>query len=169
MKYICGMKKLFFILLSFFALIQVIRPTKNQSDDNTFHIKNNYTIQASTHNILNNACYDCHSNKTNYPWYAEIAPTSWLLSNHINEGKKHLNFSEFTNRPLAFQYHKLEECIELIENKEMPLASYTYLGMHKNAKLTENERKELITWATGIKMQMEEKYPKDSFIRKRRK
>lgn len=163
------MKKLFFILLSFFALIQVIRPTKNQSDDNTFHIKNNYTIQASTHNILNNACYDCHSNKTNYPWYAEIAPTSWLLSNHINEGKKHLNFSEFTNRPLAFQYHKLEECIELIENKEMPLASYTYLGMHKNAKLTENERKELITWATGIKMQMEEKYPKDSFIRKRRK
>ena len=64
-------------------------------------------------------------------------------------GKKHLNFDEYTNRSLRFQYHKMEEIAELVKEGEMPLESYTW--MHKDAKLTEAEKNELINWADGIR------------------
>lgn len=94
--------------------------------------------------MLKNACYDCHSNTTKYPWYSNVAPISWWLKDHIDEGRKHLNFSEWVDYPLKKQQHKLEECWEMVENKEMPLKSYLYT--HSEADLTDQERETLEEW-----------------------
>ena len=162
-------KKILIGLLIAFVVIQFIRPVKNESNENTFHISTKYPIPNHINQLLQSACNDCHTNKTTYPWYFNIQPGAWFLSNHVNGGKKHLNFSEFTNLPIAVQYHKLEETIEMVEEKEMPIASYTYMGLHSEAKLSDADRKEIMDWAKQIRAQIKEKYPADSLKMKRRK
>jgi len=103
--------------------------------------------------LISTSCYDCHSNESKYPWYSDIAPSSWLLKNHINEGRKHLNFSTFATYEPKRQVHKLEECIEMIEKEEMPLDSY-YLG-HQDAKFTTEQRQELIKYFKKVKEETE--------------
>jgi hypothetical protein len=105
--------------------------------------------------IISTSCYDCHSNETKYPWYSSIAPSSWFVKNHIVEGRKHLNFSTFAVYEPKRQAHKLEECIEMIEKKEMPLESY-YIG-HQDAKLTDQQRLELVTYFKKVKEDTERK------------
>jgi hypothetical protein len=95
--------------------------------------------------ILNKACMDCHSNNTRYPWYNNIQPVAFWLANHVDEGKEELNFSEFKTYKLKRQDHKLEEVVEMIQEGEMPLSSYTIT--HGDAKLTESEKQLLINWA----------------------
>ena len=90
------------------------------------------------------ACYDCHSNKNVYPWYTYVQPVGWYVKNHIEEGKEHLNFSEFGNYTAEKQAHKLEESYELIEKGEMPLSSYTLI--HKEAVLTTEQQTNLVTY-----------------------
>jgi len=87
------------------------------------------------------------------------------MNNHVLEGKSHLNFDEYSNKTLRFQYHKMEEIAEQVKEGEMPLESFTW--MHEDAKLTEAEKKELINWADNIRATMEAKYPRDSLIRKK--
>ena len=106
-------------------------------------------VPANVAAILKVSCYDCHSNETKYPWYSNISPTSWWVKNHINEGRKHLNFSTFAVYEPQRQLHKLEECIEMVEKKEMPLESY-YLG-HQNAKLSDEQRADLIQYFKKVK------------------
>ena len=94
------------------------------------------------------SCYDCHSNVSEYPWYSNIQPVGWFLKHHIDDGKKHLNFSEFGTYSPKKQAHKLEESYELIEKGEMPLSSYTLI--HKDAVLTEAEQATLIAYFKEI-------------------
>lgn len=162
-------KKLVLGLLIIFIVIQFIKPERNLSDDNTYHISTKYEVPDNVNQILKVACYDCHSNKTEYPWYANIQPGAWILNNHVVDGKKHFNFSEFTNKPIAIQNHKLEELVKEVEDKEMPLESYTYFGLHKNANLSEEQRQTLISWAESIRTTIKATYPADSLILKRRK
>src|SRR5262249_18911584 len=124
-----------------------------------------YPIPDDVNVILKKACNDCHTNNTRYPWYSNIQPVDWWLTNHIKEGKAHLNFDEYTNQNLRRQYHKLEETIDEVKEGGMPLNSY--LWIHKDAKLTDDEKTKLIDWATGIMNTMKEKYPIDSLIRKK--
>ena len=91
---------------------------------------------------LQNSCYDCHSNKTDYPWYAKVAPVSWWINHHIEEGKEHLNFSEWGNYEVKRANHKLEETFEEVEEGEMPLNSYTLI----HGDLSEEEKENLVTW-----------------------
>lgn len=100
-------------------------------------------------NTLKIACYDCHSNQPTYPWYTNIAPVSWWVKNHINEGSHHLNFSEWGTYSEKRKNHKLEECIEMVEEGEMPLSSYTI--MHKEAKLTDAQRLQLVEFFKALK------------------
>jgi hypothetical protein len=95
--------------------------------------------------ILKNACYDCHSYKTEYPWYTNVSPVSWWVKYHINDARKHLNFSEWGNYELKRKKHKLKELIEEIEGGEMPLNSYAWV--HDEAKLSAKQREALIVWA----------------------
>lgn len=94
--------------------------------------------------LLKNACYDCHSYKTEYPWYSNVAPVSWALADHIEEGRKHLNFSEWRKYSQKARNHKLHECEEEVEEGEMPLDSYTWT--HGDAKLTKAQKEKLADW-----------------------
>ena len=99
--------------------------------------------------ILERACYDCHSNHTRYPWYAEIQPLGWWLADHVKEGKAHLNFSTFGTYPAKRQTRKLEELIEEVEGGNMPLGSYKLT--HTDARLTPAEIKALTDWAASVR------------------
>jgi hypothetical protein len=127
-----------------------------------------YPMSPEVETIFKDACYNCHSNKTSYPWYAEVQPVTWWLANHVREGKEHLNFDEFTSRRIAYQNHKLEEIGEMVEKKEMPLPSYTWLGLHPEAKLSEAQRELIIQWARTQMDTLAQHYPADSLVMKRR-
>ena len=162
-------KKILIGLLVVFVAIQFIRPEKNVSNDETYGIATKYDVPAEINEILTISCNDCHSNLTRYPWYANVQPVAWWLDDHVTDGKKHLNFSEFTKMPIAFQNHKLEETVEMVEELEMPLPSYTYLGLHSEAKLTDDQRKIIIDWANAQLDTLKANYPADSLIMPRRR
>lgn len=162
------LKKIITGLFVLLIVIQFIRPEQNLSDDQTHNIALKYPVSNEVEQILVVACNDCHSNKTVYPWYSNVQPMAWWLANHVNEGKRELNFSTFTSLPIAVQKHKLDETIEMVEDKQMPLASYTYLGLHKAANLTEDQRQILIKWAQEQINTLKATYPADSLKMKRR-
>ncbi len=161
-------KKILIALLFVFVAIQFFRPAKNLSGDDTYGIHTKYNVSENVNHLLEVACNDCHSNKTVYPWYANIQPVAWWLNKHVVDGKKHLNFSTFTRLPIAVQNHKFEEIIEMVEKKEMPLASYTYLGLHKEADLTDEQRKLITDWSKAQMDTLKAHYHPDSLILKRK-
>lgn len=93
-------------------------------------------------------CYDCHSNQTQYPWYSSVAPINLWLEEHVADGKKHFNVSQWPEYSVKRKDHKLEELIEEVEEAEMPLPSYTWV--HGN--LSDNERQALIDWAQMVRL-----------------
>ena len=160
-------KSILYALLAILVLAQLIRPERNQSGNETYGIRTKYPVPEQVDAILKVACNDCHSNYTRYPWYANIQPVSGWLAHHVEEGKEHLNFSEFTNLKVAIQNHKLEETIEMIKEGEMPLGSYTWT--HRDAVLDENQKQLLINWAQSIMHTLKANYPADSLVMKRRR
>lgn len=133
-----------FIIIQFFPIDKTNPPLTPGMD--FLKIKNTPEKIART---IRTSCYDCHSNETTYPWYANISPASWWVKNHIDEGRKSLNFSTFAVYEPQRQLHKLDECIEMVEKKEMPLESY-YIG-HQNAKLSDEQRADLIQYFKKVK------------------
>jgi hypothetical protein len=138
-----------FVALAALVVIQFIHPAKNSNAAvGDAHLEKLYAIPEPVQGILHKACYDCHSNITRYPWYSRLQPIDWWLADHIEEGKEHLNFSEFgTYRPYK-RAHKLEEVAEEIEHDEMPLSPYKI--MHGDAKLSPEEKTTLMTWAQTL-------------------
>jgi hypothetical protein len=163
------MKKLILGIVAILIAIQFIHPAKNESNDNTYDISTKYSIPAPVQETLKNACNDCHSNQSTYPWYANIQPVGFWLNHHIEEGKEHLNFSTFTKLPIAVQNHKLEEVIETVEEGEMPMPSYTYFGLHPKANLNTADKDALIAWAKAQMDTLKANYPADSLKLKPRK
>lgn len=160
-------KKILWFLLIVFVVIQFIRPKKNKSTEITAnHIYSMYPATQEVKAIMDKACNDCHSNNTNYPWYSNIQPVYWWLNNHVQNGKRHMNFSEFGAYRIARQNHKLEECIDEVKSGSMPLDSYTWT--HSDAKLTNEEKAQLTTWWSGIMDSLKAKYPADSLVMPRR-
>lgn len=98
--------------------------------------------------ILKNSCYDCHSNQVKYPWYSYVAPVSWLVINDVEEGRKELNFSEWSEYPKRRMLRKMEDVGEQMEKKEMPLPIYTFI--HRSASLSENDRTLIKDWAKNL-------------------
>lgn len=133
--------------------VQFVPLKKNQ--DATISDKDitrNYTVPDDVHNILQKACYDCHSNSTIYPWYSKIQPVGWWLNDHVKDGKKHLNFSDFGSYTAKKKAKKLTEVAGTIVEKEMPLGSYTLI--HKNAVLTDAEKDKVTGWARTLAQQI---------------
>lgn len=162
-------KKILLALLAILVIIQFFRPEKNKSNDLTYAITTKYEVPKEVDKILRVSCNDCHSNNTTYPWYANVQPVAWWLNDHVEVGKGHLNFSEFTNRPIAIQNHKWEEVVEMVEKKEMPLEDYTYLGLHSEANLSDEQREVLISWAKSQMSYLKDNYPADSLVMPKRK
>ncbi len=161
-------RKIIIALLALLMLCQFFQIDKTAPAVQASDIANHYQVPEDVQRILKKACYDCHSNETIYPWYSSVQPLGWWLKHHIDEGKEHLNFSEFAGRRIAVQNHKFEEIIETVKEGEMPLKSYTWLGMHPEAKLSLEERTRITSWA---QMQMDliaQQYPADSLVLKRR-
>lgn len=159
-------KKIMLVLLVALVAIQFIHPKKNRAEGpQPNYIGNAFAIPEDAKAILAKACNDCHSNNTRYPWYAKVQPVHWWLNKHVVEGKKKINFDEYSNKSLRYQYHKMEEVIEMVKDKEMPLNSYTWT--HKDAKLSDNERSMITGWAQSVMDTMKARYPLDSLIRKK--
>lgn len=152
MKKIIALLAITFIILQFFQ-IDKTNPPVNESVD-FLKIKN--TPQPiATH--IRNACYDCHSNETQYPWYSNIQPVAWFLKEHFEEGRRALNFSTFATYTPEQQIDKMKEASELIREGKMPLNSY--LIMHSEAKLTTQQKEELISYFNSIATNTQMNYP----------
>jgi hypothetical protein len=146
-------------LLVILVLIQFIPTEKNRGDIvGRKHISALVPVPENINQILVTSCNDCHSNATVYPWYSRIQPVGFWLDHHVQEGKDELNFSEFATYKKKRQLHKLDEIVEMVEEHEMPLSSYTLI--HSDAKLTETQQAELINWAKQTKALL-----KDSVLR----
>ncbi|HLX91777.1 MAG TPA: heme-binding domain-containing protein [Puia sp.] len=142
-------KKILLGLLAIFVIIQFFRPQKNQSTDLSANdITRHTTVPDSVLAILKKSCYDCHSNNTVYPWYNNIQPVAWWLANHVNEGRRHLNYSEFASYAPTKQYKKMLETVKQLKEDEMPLNSY--LWIHRYAILDSGQKTLLISWADSL-------------------
>ena len=127
-------KKILLAILIVLVGIQFIQPARNQSGQVlTTDMARMYKMPDTVQAILKSACNDCHSNNTNYPWYTYVQPIGWILDNHVRNGKKELNFSEFGSYTLRRQRSKLKSISNQVKDGDMPLYSYTI--MHKNARL----------------------------------
>ena len=131
-------KKTFLWIFAIAVIIQFIRPDfKNPKVDETVALQADHKVMG----VLKNACYDCHSNETKYPWYKNVAPVSWFMSDHINSGRKALDFSNWANIDTDTRLTRLKRAKHLIKVGLMPLDSYTWI--HKDAILDENQKETL--------------------------
>ena len=161
-------KKITLVVAILLVGLQFVPMEKNESGSTNFDLAKGYAVPDHVATILQGACNDCHSNSTTYPWYSKIQPVGFWLNSHTNEGKEHLNFSDFTSLPLRVQNHKFEEIVEMVESKEMPLPSYTYLSLHPEAKLTDTQRQQLVDWAKAQMELLAATHPADSLKMKPR-
>ena len=147
------MKKILVVLLVAFIIIQFFRIDKTnpaptpQMDFLT--IKN---TPESTAKLIKTSCYDCHSNESVYPWYSNIQPVGWFLVNHIKDGRKALNFSNFATYEPLQQAKKLNRAAHEVSDGGMPIESY--LLIHDNAKLSDAQKKEVADYFTKIKTEI---------------
>jgi len=133
------------ILLFIFLVIQLI-PSNRPSDSNV-QLPENTQIQNADNEvmtILKTSCFDCHSNQTQYRWYAHVAPVSWLIARDVSKGREALNFSEWSTYNKRKIVRKLGDIKEQIVKDEMPMRIYTL--MHPDAKLTGSQKKLITDW-----------------------
>lgn len=132
-------------LLVAMVVIQFInRPEKISEPVNENDMIEALQINVGMASMLKSACYDCHSDQPRYPWYASVAPVSWKIGQHIEEGRDELNFSKWGTYSAKRRDHKLEEMIEEVEGRKMPQPNY--IRMHKDAKLSDEQVEMLKSW-----------------------
>jgi len=140
-------------LVVVFVAIQAIRPAKtNPPIDQSKTIENNTQMSPEVAAVLDRACADCHSSKTTWPWYSQIAPISWYLADHVKDGRKELSLSDWGTYETRRKTRKLDEIREQVESGSMPIKSYVLL--HPNAKLSDADRRLLIDWANQERERM---------------
>tara|TARA_R110002073_G_scaffold23229_6_gene79386 strand:+ start:7786 stop:8259 length:474 start_codon:yes stop_codon:yes gene_type:complete len=143
-------KKILLLLLAVFVIAQFFGPEKNEGSTTSLEsFLTDTNPPEDVKLILKESCFDCHSNVTRYPWYNNITPVNYWLAGHIDHAKEELNFSAWNDYTVKKKDHKLDELIELVEEKEMPLPSYTWT--HTEAKLTDTQIKSVITWAKQLR------------------
>ncbi|MFK8045238.1 MAG: heme-binding domain-containing protein [Crocinitomicaceae bacterium] len=138
------LKKFLLLLLIVFAVMQFIQIDVSIPEDaaTKTDFLTKYETPANIAALIKDGCYDCHSYKTEYKWYMHIAPVSWLTKGHVEDGRKHLNFSDWDAYDFRKKVHKLEECFEEIEAYKMPISGY--VTMHPEADFSNEERELLI-------------------------
>ncbi|GAB7257878.1 heme-binding domain-containing protein [Polaribacter sp. OB-PA-B3] len=153
-------KKILVFLLVVFVIAQFFGPEKNDGEMTSVAAFISETNPPEdVKKILETTCYDCHSDKTVYPWYSNITPVNYWLDDHIKDGKKHLNFSKWSSYSLKKKEHKMDELYEEVEKGEMPLDSYTWT--HADANLTQEQINAVVAWGKKVqadyKLQMNSK------------
>ena len=138
-------KNVLLILLGVLLLIQFFRIDKTNPPVNPGQdFLQMAGPPAELGTLIKEACYDCHSNETKYPWYTNVQPVAWWVKDHIDEGREHLNFSEWGTYNARKRAHKMEEAVEETKEGEMPLNSYTWA--HASARLSDEQRRQLASW-----------------------
>lgn len=143
------MKRLLKPLLGVTALLlialQFVPRNHNEAGNQPVNdITSVYRVPVNVSMILKRSCYDCHSDQTYYPWYAQLQPVRLMMDNHVRDGKAELNFNAFGTYTLRKQRSKMRAISESLEEGAMPLSSYTLL--HRNAALSQTEKTELMNW-----------------------
>ena len=129
--------------------IQFVRPDRtNPPIDPARDIVRGASLPADVHAILERSCFDCHSNRTRWPWYSQVAPASWLVVDDVNEGRKHLNFSEWEGYKVGRRVSKLESLMGEVDKGTMPPRNY--LLLHSEAALSSAERDLIVRWAEDL-------------------
>jgi lysozyme family protein len=136
------------ILVCAVVAIQLIRPAKtNPAIDPAQTIESRLQVSPQVAAILDRSCNDCHSNKTRWPWYSNVAPVSWFVIGHVNDARSVMNFSQWGNYEKDKQSRRLRDICEQVQDGEMPLSSYTPL--HPGSKLSANDVKTLCDWTNA--------------------
>ncbi len=139
-------KRILWILLLVIILIQFIDyhlpDTAVSGEKDIASVEN---VPSDVKVLMKNACYDCHSMETVYPWYSHIAPVKWLVKNDISEGRHHVNFSMWGNYTELEKVKKLDDIHDEVEKGEMPPTNYKM--MHAKARLTDSDRQKIVAWA----------------------
>src|SRR6266550_828287 len=142
------MKWLALVLVVVFLGLQFVRPARtNPAVDESQSIEADTQITPQVKDILDRSCRDCHSNRTEWPWYTNVAPVSWWITDHVNEGRQNLNLSEWGKLDKDRQDKKLRQMCDEVTDGVMPLSSY--LPMHPKAKLSEQDKKALCDWTAA--------------------
>lgn len=148
------LKIIIIILVLAFVGIQFIRPDFNNPPVAAGQsLEETTQVPEQIEKILTHSCNDCHTNKTIYPLYAHVAPVSWFLADHIEEGRRVLNFSEWGTYETRRRRRKLDEVCEQAKTREMPLPSY--LWIHWESGLSDEEINALCDWTESEKTRLE--------------
>jgi hypothetical protein len=134
--------KIFLVIVVVIAAIQFI-PVERTNPP----IGEDISVSSEVKGILKRACYDCHSHETIWPWYSQVAPASWLLAWDVAEGREELNFSTWNRYSPKKQDKIIKEIWKEVQEGEMP--PWFYLPLHPKARLSDNDRNLLETWARG--------------------
>jgi hypothetical protein len=136
------------LLAAAFVVIQFFRmPKTNPAIDPTQTIESHLQVSPPAEAILDRSCNDCHSNKTRWPWYSNVAPASWLVISDVNDARSMMNFSQWGSYDKDKQSRRLRDMCEQVQDGEMPLNIYTPL--HPSAKLSAEDKKTLCDWANA--------------------
>jgi len=147
------LKILGYVLVITLIVMQFFRPDKNEGGyESISNFEKDTRVSDEVLSILKKNCFDCHTNQTRYPWYAEVAPISYWLNDHIINGKKHFNMSEWNAYSEKKKSKKMDELIEEVKEGEMPLNFYTWI----HGSITEEEKDILVQWATMSILNYEE-------------
>ena len=144
-------------VLGFLALvigIQLIRPARtNPVVVPSGTLEAVVPVPPQVESILQRACYDCHSDLTTWPWYSNVAPVSWFVIDHVDSGRRHVNFSEWLRRdtkdPAQYTRERFQAICKQVETRNMPLTSY--LLVHRAARLSQDDIEMICQWTkTGL-------------------
>ena len=133
-------------LLAILVILQFFQPERNSTPENPeLDMLSLASPPEAAAELIRKACYDCHSNQTNYPWYSRVSPVSWYLNRHVIKGKEDLNFSVYGQLDKADKIGLLADFCDVLDAGTMPLQSY--LLLHDEARLTREERDLLCQWS----------------------
>ena len=139
------------VIVGLLVIAQFVRPDMTLPQSDPAHAINTVVaVPPDVDAILKRSCYDCHSSKTRWPWYAKVAPSSWLLARDVNEGRKALSFSEFATYTPKKQAHRLNDICDQVKEGGMPL--WFYLPLHPAAKLSTADKQTLCAWTQQAKL-----------------
>ena len=150
------LKWLVIVVAVVFVLIQFKRPARANppvDEAQTIFARTQMTPQVSA--ILDRSCRDCHSNKTVWPWYTNVSPISWFITDHVNEGRRNLNLSEWGRYDKDRQGKKLQQMCDEVTDGAMPLSTYTPL--HPGSKLSPEDVKTLCAWTEAERARLDAK------------
>ena len=134
------------LLALVFAGVQFVRPARSNPPEVAGRsLEAHVRLTPEVETVLRRSCMDCHSNRTEWPWYSNVAPASWLVVDHVNHGRKHLNFSDWARFDREEAGHVLKSICKEAQGGSMPMPSYTLV--HRDARLDGEDVRTLCDWS----------------------